>query len=84
MIEPVDPFQCCELDGLEGPPGSPPVDHFGLVDPEGHITSFQLYQNLAANMLLVPGSYTATAMAEQLDPSFRINAGETRDIMLGN
>ena len=60
------------------------VDHFGLVDPEGHITSFQLYQNLAANMLLVPGSYTATAMAEQLDPSFRINAGETRDIMLGN
>ena len=35
-------------------------------------------------MLLVPGSYTATAMAEQLDPSFRINAGETRDIMLGN
>ena len=84
MIEPVDPFQCCELDGLEGTPGSPPVDHFGLVDPEGHITSFQLYQNLAANMLLVPGSYTATATAEQLDPSFRINAGETRDIMLGN
>ena len=48
------------------------------------VPSFQLYQNLAANMLLVPGSYTATAMAEQLDPSFRINAGETRDIMLGN
>ena len=37
-------------------------------------------------MLLVPGSYTATtmAMAEQLTPSFRINAGETCDIMLGN
>lgn len=32
MIEPVDPFQCCELDGLKGTPGSPPVDHFGLVE----------------------------------------------------
>jgi hypothetical protein len=32
VIEPVDPFQCCELGGLEGTPGSPSVDHFGLVE----------------------------------------------------
>lgn len=32
VIEPVDPFQCCELDGFKGTPGSPPVDHFGLVE----------------------------------------------------
>ena len=30
-IEPIDPFQRCELDGLEGAPGSAAVDYFGLV-----------------------------------------------------
>ena len=32
VIEPVDPFQCCELDDLERTPGAPPEDHFGLVE----------------------------------------------------
>ena len=33
VIKSVDAFQCCERDRLEGTPGSPPVDHFGLVEP---------------------------------------------------
>ena len=31
MVEPVDPFQCCELDGFERSPWSTSMDHFGLV-----------------------------------------------------
>jgi len=31
MVEPIDPFQCGELDGLEGAPWSAAVDHFRLV-----------------------------------------------------
>lgn len=31
MIEPVDQFQRCELDGFEGSPGTTSVDHLGLV-----------------------------------------------------
>jgi len=31
MVEPIDPFQCGELDGLEGTPRSAAVDHFSLV-----------------------------------------------------
>ena len=30
MIEPVDPFECSQFDGLAGWP-APEVDHFGLV-----------------------------------------------------
>ena len=37
LIEPVDPFQCCELDDLEGTPVAPPVDHFC---PVGSTESF--------------------------------------------
>lgn len=41
---------------------------------------------LAANVLLVPGLYTARASvgSEMLTATFRIAAGEARDIMLGN
>lgn len=41
---------------------------------------------LAANLLLTPGTYTATAAVggEVLTATFRIAAGETRDILLGN
>lgn len=31
-VEPVDPFQRCELDGLEAAPWSTPMDHLGLVE----------------------------------------------------
>ena len=30
VVEPVGPFECRELDGLEGTPGSAPMDHLGL------------------------------------------------------
>ena len=45
-----------------------------------------LRDGLGANLLLVPGTYTARAAvgAELLTATFRIAAGETRDIMLGN
>ena len=33
IIEPVDPFERGELDGLESSPRSAPPDHFGLVEP---------------------------------------------------
>ena len=32
VVEPVDPFQCCELDGFERAPGSAPGYYFGLVE----------------------------------------------------
>jgi hypothetical protein len=31
MVEPVDPFQCCELDGFERPPRATSMDDLGLV-----------------------------------------------------
>ena len=31
VVEPVDPFERCELDGFKGSPWSAPVDHLGLV-----------------------------------------------------
>jgi len=33
MVEPVDPFEGSELDGLEGTPGSAPVNQLGLIEP---------------------------------------------------
>jgi hypothetical protein len=41
---------------------------------------------LNANLLLTPGTYTARAKVgdELLSATFRIAAGEARDIMLGN
>ena len=33
VVEPVHPFQLCELDGFKGSPWSAPVDHLGLVKP---------------------------------------------------
>src|SRR4028118_1817951 len=33
VVEPVDPFERGELDGFEGPPWAPPVDHLGLEQP---------------------------------------------------
>jgi hypothetical protein len=32
MVEPVDPGERREFDGLEAPPGSAPMDHLGLVE----------------------------------------------------
>ena len=32
IVEPVDPGQRPELDGLEGAPGSAPMDHLGFVE----------------------------------------------------
>jgi len=32
VVEPVDPFEGCELDGLAGSPRPPPVDDLGLVE----------------------------------------------------
>jgi len=32
VVEPIDPFEGGELDGLEVSPWSAPVDHFGLVE----------------------------------------------------
>ncbi len=32
MVEPVDPFERCVLDGFEAAPGSAPVDHLGFVE----------------------------------------------------
>lgn len=31
VVEPIDPFQCCKLDSLEGSPRATPVDHLSLV-----------------------------------------------------
>jgi len=33
MVEPVDPFEGSELDGLEETPGSAPVNQLGLIEP---------------------------------------------------
>ena len=33
VVEPVDPFQGCELDGFEGPPWPAPMDQLRLVKP---------------------------------------------------
>jgi hypothetical protein len=43
-------------------------------------------EGLTANLLLTPGSYKAVAAVdgEQLTATFRIGAGQTRDILLGN
>lgn len=45
-----------------------------------------LRDGLSANLLLTPGSYKAIAAVdgEELTATFRIGAGQTRDIMLGN
>jgi hypothetical protein len=45
-----------------------------------------LRDGLTANLLLTPGTYQATAEVggEELSARFRIAAGETRDILLGN
>jgi hypothetical protein len=45
-----------------------------------------LRDGLTANLLLTPGHYKATAAAggEMLTATFRIGAGQTRDILLGN
>jgi hypothetical protein len=32
IVEPVHPFERCELDGFHGPPRSPPMDNLGLVE----------------------------------------------------
>ena len=34
MIEPVDPFQRCVFHGVQMPPGTATVDHFGLVESD--------------------------------------------------
>ena len=34
MVEPVHPFECRKLDGLEVPPRTMTTDHFGLVQPD--------------------------------------------------
>ena len=34
MVEPVHPFECRKLDGLEVPPRTTTTDHFGLVQPD--------------------------------------------------
>jgi hypothetical protein len=34
MIEPIDPFERCVFDGVDVPPGTAPMDHFGLVEPD--------------------------------------------------
>ena len=34
MVEPVDPFEGGELDGLERAPGPLPADHLGLEEPD--------------------------------------------------
>ena len=34
VIEPVDPIEGCELDGLETAPGSPAADHFRLEEAD--------------------------------------------------
>jgi len=35
-VEPVDPLQCGELDGLQAPPRSATMDHFGFVEAVDH------------------------------------------------
>lgn len=49
-------------------------------------TRVALRDGLAANLLLTPGSYKAVAAVdgEELTATFRIGAGQTRDILLGN
>jgi len=49
-------------------------------------TRIALSNGLTANLLLIPGTYTARAVVgpELLTATFRIAAGETRDILLGN
>ena len=37
MIEPVYPFQCRELDGLEIPPRATTTNHFSLVEPDDRL-----------------------------------------------
>ena len=32
IVEPVHPFQCCDLDGLEAPPWPTSMDYLGLVE----------------------------------------------------
>ncbi len=34
VVEPVDPFESCELDRLEAAPGASPVDHLGLEEAD--------------------------------------------------
>ena len=57
---------------------------WNVEDAEGRRIARQ--NGLNANVALLPGTYTAKARigAELLTATFRIAAGETRDIMLGN
>ncbi len=34
MVEPIDPFECGELNRLERAPRTPPMDHLGLEQPD--------------------------------------------------
>lgn len=65
--------------------GSPTAKvNWAVEDRSG--TQVALRDGLTANLLLTPGNYRAVAAVggEELTATFRIGAGQTRDIMLGN
>jgi hypothetical protein len=65
--------------------GSPSAEVMWEVE-DGNGARVARQQGLNADLLLTPGTYTASARvgAELLTATFRITAGEARDIMLGN
>lgn len=65
--------------------GAPDSDVHWLVEEQGG-SAVLVSAGLTADMVLTPGVYTARATigAETLTATFAIDAGETRDIILGN
>lgn len=65
--------------------GAPTAEvNWEIEDTRGHFIA--QHAGLNADLVLLPGTYTARAAVggESLSATFRIAAGETRDIMLGN